>query len=76
VWNHNEELEVVAGATITRHIELGQQLSARIQKARMAAAQANAGRYVAYEVSAFPTDPRAPEGATQARRRAVVASRF
>jgi hypothetical protein len=73
VWRHNEELEVVAGATITRHIELGQQLSAQIQNARKAAARANTGRYVAYEVYAFPTDPRAPERATRAQQRSSPA---
>jgi len=66
VWRHNEELELLAGATITRHVELPQRLSAQVQSTRNAAARGKlARRYVAYEVSAFPTDPRAPAGSAR-----------
>jgi hypothetical protein len=69
VWRHNEELELLAGATTTRHIELPQRLSALVQRTRDAAARGVMPRkFVAYEVSAFPTDPRVPAGSTRANR--------
>ncbi len=61
VWKHNEELELVAGATVTRHVELPRRLSTQVKSARDAAARGKIlRRYVAYEVSAVPTDPQAP----------------
>jgi hypothetical protein len=67
VWKHGEELELVAGATITRHIELPQRLSALVQSTREAAARGKRlRRYVAYDVSAVPTDPRIPARSARA----------
>jgi hypothetical protein len=68
VWRQNVELEVVAGATITRRIELPKQLGAHLENVRKSVARVGANldedmprRYAGYEVFATPRQPRAPQ---------------
>jgi hypothetical protein len=58
-WQHTEELELAAQATITRDLPLPQAVSVAVQKARKAAELAEAKgvmlpRYVSYDVVATP----------------------
>ncbi len=58
-WEHTEELEVAANATITRDLPLPKAMSAAVIKARKAAEAAEAkgvmlSRYVSYDVTATP----------------------
>jgi hypothetical protein len=67
VWQHNEELEVLPQATVTRDLPLPAGVSAELIRTRKAAEAAEAKgvmlmRYVSFEASATPLPKAAPSG--------------